>query len=917
MSIYASLEEKYYNLMDWFEAKGFKVYEFFVNPIESRGVPSFPVFVLFTALIFAGVFFLVSSLSLGPQAVLVRVSVSSEGVPLPDVRVRLLVEGVDQPFFAKTDENGLAEFEGIPAGKRATLRIEQAGYEVFLKQIESTSSVTLSAELTPAPEARKLRVLVKNTDGDALGDAMLSYLDPASGVVQQATTNADGIAELSFASEEDIFRIRVTREGFVTKTQTCFASQDQCLIELTPESEAPIDDNGTQEKKGSIVVYVKDVDGNGVPAKVTVYDANSVNEIASGHSTESSPAFFQDVAVVGTQVYVLVEPDDSQHFASYNGGAANDVQTVTEETIEFRVTLEKQSDVTETTSLIKIKVVDEKNAVVEGATVTLLLSSNPRRVLLSQDTNASGETSFQVANDVSVYATVYKTGFLPAIERDLALGDFKTITLSALVPGNSGEAKAVVLDDDGNPVEFASVQAYYSDGFYTGIPPQDTGADGSTLFSGLPLETQLRFYVVRGTLKGVSNAFTPTIQETLTIPIRLEPPVAILRVKPIDVTTNESIVATVTAFLESSPSTPLASCTNANTPTCDFIVKANKRLIIKAEATGYVQTTSEVITLLPDSIVQKDVLMLSTELSNELRVLDFRLMPSTADQVNASGNLSSLDKGRYYKALLTVNFPSGVDENGVFQRVGESQTIAEDPAFFSFFEKPASAEIRFGQTYSPGPDCASDEANQDTETKWVDYSFPGTEFGVHTIAAKAFVRPTAESGSTIKFFYRAYSNANGAWVRKPVDAELNYSQRTPNKDECYAESYEKEYSINSGQSTCSESACLTITLVAGNQTVGNGLTVNLGNGFAINVNARAFDAVTAPYIKVSVDSAVALGKYVFGDASGDARGGTEINTQVALDAENSVSGSIAALANLPSQYAALEFEFGGEGTCES
>ena len=359
MGIYASLEEKYYSLMDWFEEKGLKVYEFFVNPIESRGIPSFPIFVLLIALVSVGLFFLLSGFAFAPSTVTMRVSVSSEGAPVPDARVRLQVEDVVQPFVEKTDENGLVEFANVPAGKRASLRVEQTGFEVFLKSIESTSAATISVELTALPEAKKLRVLVTNLEGDALGDSILTYLDPSTSQVQQLSTNADGIAELSFASEEDIFRIKASRDGFAAKTQTCFASQPQCVIQLTPESELPVDDNGTQEKKGSIVVYVKDSDGNGIPAKVTVYDADSVNEIAAGHSSESSPAFFQDAAAVGTSVYVLVEPTDSEHYASYNGGAVDDVQTIVEGTIEFRVTLEKQSDVTETTSLIKIKVVDE------------------------------------------------------------------------------------------------------------------------------------------------------------------------------------------------------------------------------------------------------------------------------------------------------------------------------------------------------------------------------------------------------------------------------------------------------------------------------------------------------------------------------------------------------------------------------
>ena len=42
---YYAIEDKYYDLMDSLEDK-MHVYEWFVNPLEDKGVPSFPVFVL-------------------------------------------------------------------------------------------------------------------------------------------------------------------------------------------------------------------------------------------------------------------------------------------------------------------------------------------------------------------------------------------------------------------------------------------------------------------------------------------------------------------------------------------------------------------------------------------------------------------------------------------------------------------------------------------------------------------------------------------------------------------------------------------------------------------------------------------------------------------------------------------------------
>src|SRR3989338_8946543 len=66
---YYAVEDKYYDLMDWLQAKGAKVYEWFVEPIEKRGIPSFPIAV-----------FLILAIAIGSFAFLSQGSSANVGI---------------------------------------------------------------------------------------------------------------------------------------------------------------------------------------------------------------------------------------------------------------------------------------------------------------------------------------------------------------------------------------------------------------------------------------------------------------------------------------------------------------------------------------------------------------------------------------------------------------------------------------------------------------------------------------------------------------------------------------------------------------------------------------------------------------------------------------------------------------------
>ncbi|HLC38012.1 MAG TPA: hypothetical protein VJI71_01010, partial [Candidatus Norongarragalinales archaeon] len=110
-SFLEKLEAGYYGFCDSLEDKGIKVYEWFVNPLEDRGIPSFYAFIIILLLLFAGGV----AMLLGPPSSNIYslgVTVSDEnGNPLDDAAVTL-ASGEDYYSILKT-AGGTVSFDEL------------------------------------------------------------------------------------------------------------------------------------------------------------------------------------------------------------------------------------------------------------------------------------------------------------------------------------------------------------------------------------------------------------------------------------------------------------------------------------------------------------------------------------------------------------------------------------------------------------------------------------------------------------------------------------------------------------------------------------------------------------------------------------------------------------------------------------
>ncbi|PIT85333.1 hypothetical protein COU36_03845, partial [Candidatus Micrarchaeota archaeon CG10_big_fil_rev_8_21_14_0_10_59_7] len=206
-----------------------------------------------------------------------------------------------------------------------------------------------------------------------------------------------------------------------------------------------------------------------------------------------------------------------------------------------------------------------------------------------------------------------------------------------------------------------------------------------------------------------------------------------------DMTTGNLVTATVKAY-EEGATTATATCSTGTNPlnsTCSLKVRSDRLVVLKATARGFADYESEQISVENEGTHYAELRMLPNSQAKELQVVDFRIEP-----LNGAEAVGSLDRGRYYRALLTVNIPGGVERGGGYLRIGDETNLDGEAAYISYFDKPADAEVTWGSTYDAELRCADEAADiGDSRAKWVQQEY--SSFGVKTIAAKIFVSGNA------------------------------------------------------------------------------------------------------------------------------------------------------------------------------
>lgn len=891
---YRGLEDWYYEFMDSLEEKGWKPYERFVDPIENKGIPSFPIACFLVLVLVAGVGFAVYSVFNGstPTTTL-TVSVSSGSALVDGVRVVISYDGQTQ---ASQTKNGVAKFE-VPANKKVIIRLSKEGFETVTREVDvGLQSNSISLSLTPAdvPPSDKpsLVLFVSDESGVPVADALATFRNPSSGEVSSRTTDATGRVKLELDQQDSPLFFTVKKQGFKDSTKSCSPVLKTCEVKMSRSTARP---TAEPEVKGSVRVEVADTAGVPQKARVTLKNAEGGKTFSADNTDRDGVVFFEKVAEKGASVYVVVEPD-SPDLLYYNG-AENEYEVRVETLIKVKLESKARANV----KTVSVKAIDkESNKTVQGAEVTLFLATQPLRPFSTNKTDVRGVAEFVLAQRVYVYGTVNARGYLPERTRSLTAGDATDVLLTKVVPGNNGRAKVTVTDDDDTPVELADVQLVSKDGFSSGVYSKQSAADGVVFFEELPL-LEYKAMATLGSRKGVSDIFRITLDADAEAVVKLEPTKATVAVTTYEVGSTRPVAATISALYNDEQ---YASCaTNSTAATCSLKVLANKPFKLKAAAVGYAETTSEEITLGTSELSKKTLYLLPSSMASTLSIVNARV-----EDLNGR-NMTRLDRAGTYKLLLTFNLPSTAKSAGAFIRVGDKPVSADDNVKISSFDKPGDANIITSTAYSQ-TGCANDAALQSEDAaKWVQYTFKNNSFGVRTVAVTIQVKPSASPKESINVYYRVFAEKGGTMLRVPADADLGDKLRTDAKDYCYANSNKLSFKINDGLTTCNDKACIATTFTDGNNTKTNGLQTKIDAQVTGRIAIRSAVQLSNPSLRITAASPVKMLNANFG--SDQPLDSNEVS--VSLDQADDKNGSILFKAITPSQQAKLKFELSDSG----
>ncbi|MBI5036978.1 carboxypeptidase regulatory-like domain-containing protein, partial [Candidatus Micrarchaeota archaeon] len=891
--IYYSLEDKYYDFMDGLEKQGTKVYEYFVDPIEARGIPSFPVFSVLSLLVLGALLFgaysLVGGSIVGLQTgdtATVSVSVLAEGSSLEGVLVKLSYG--DNVLLEKTAD-GVAVFTGIPKRTRVLLSVEQEGYSPFFRNTTTTSAANqeLNLELEKKGKQEQFFLFVTDDNGNPLPGVTVYSKNP-DGLIVELETDAQGKVPVPYNSPADSFNMRLRYEGYKEQTHTCFAGKGACEVSLS--SDAP-DPQIPDAPKASVSVEVLDQKGDPVvDARVSLGQEATGASLDGDYTDGIGKVFFPDAAAIGTSVYVVVEPLEG--FETYTSDPKP-----AGETTDFLVLLKAKPKTGQTPdfSSIQIEVVGADKLPIEGAEVSLFFAEKPLKQITSAATDSGGMVLFEASATASVYATAYAPGYLPARTRVMKGGEATQLKLIKAVIGNYGSLKVNVINQEEVPVEMASVTIVSSDGYFLGLPRQETAADGSAAFTGLPVDATVKAIASYEADSGASDLVSITVEEK-EVNVKLKPADAYVSVLAKQAGTSSALEATFTAY-KFSDNSVIASCSGSKVA-CTLTVPAKTKLYLKAESKGFITATSEEFDVPAAQNLKKEVVLLDSSLSDELKVLDVRVVDFYGK------NVSSVDKGRTYKFLLSVNLPSKAEKAGAFMLIGKGSSASDEPAVFTDYSKPSTATILKGSAYTPGQACADGMSDQGKELKWIDYSF--TDFGSKTISSTVFVTPKATAQDELVLQYRLSAKKASSFLRLPEDKAFGSKEKTDDLDWCYAKTMELRIPVKEGGTTCSDSACLSALFRLNSSTSANGMMIPLNSEFTVEINLRAFSSLDSPFLKIDVDKSLEIKGYDFGSAV--SASGNSLTIPLSFAGET--TGSVTLKAGIPTQNAKIAFNFG-------
>ncbi len=868
--IYYGIEDKYYALIDWLSNNGLNLKPL-VTAIETKGIPSLPLFTAILLLLIGGVYLYLNPSfiqGVGGDATLSITVKTASNEPVEGALVTITGAGVSQS--ASTGSNGAATFTGISKGTKLRVAVSKDGFAPISRDlIAGGASVPF---ILKSGAGGQVTLLVVSQENIPVPNAQVSYI--VNGETRNTVTSQQGIALLSAPVGASV-TVTVTGQGFDSVTETFAPDSPGFQYQITLAGglgtigdftglagsaykiPSPDDDEQTTSTKSidlstKVTVHVDVLNSSGGKlqgAVAVLFNNADQSVLATGNTDAEGRASFTEVPS-GVQAYVAV---DAEGFVSQTSGTK-----VLQQGTIFTVSMPVISDVS--ASNLTVSFADDGFST--AFTVEFFVLDSATHQVLKTMVKQAGKT--RVVASLPAGKTVYVSGLSEqhvrfATENFALVGGANNsllVSLTKKTPENSVIVKVNTVGFYGDSIK-AFVTPFLAGNGKILLPGANSSTSGVAELKNTPLQS-IVVKATNGTFYG-EGSLTVSLENT-NVTISLLPVPGEVRLRAVDLFTGNDLTeqATFTVFYKQGAQVvKLAGCPASNTDVssatalqnglCTLALSSAVVYSVKVSAGGYFDKVQTFV-LSPNNVKQEEVTLIPTT-SNDVLVgpaklyktseagTDFSYDSAELQKEDASG-LYLLEPGVIYTAFFDVVFKPGTTGTGVYMRVGDESSIASGNAvIYKGFPLDDPEHINSGlftltgsNSFSLASCGSSVSPNQVGTFKWLDAFLPSEKYGGQSGRIKISLLVTKSTPSRLNLSTRGYGIfTDGTYVRSPVDSELQTAKETSNKKECAATPFSTEYKVISSGSAlvnCGSQACLTLSFKQGQRQGLEGFTAN-------------------------------------------------------------------------------------------
>ncbi len=857
---YYVVEDKYYAFIEWLAANGLNLKPL-INAVESRGIPSLPLFTALFLIIIGGAYLFLNpgafaglNLPFGGGTVSIQVQTAS-GEPVQDALVSL--SGIDVNQSISTGADGVAAFSGLQAGKRLRVSISKQGFMPYSGQF--TVGSTIAPITLRAATSGQVVLLVKTAVDEPVARAQVSYV--VSGETRNTITSSQGTAQLntpvgspvsltvsaqgydtvsgSFTPDSPGYQHTVTLEES-TQVIPDFPPRQDCSRRV-PTPEDP--DCGTIDFTETVTVTVEVKNETNSPiegATVVLFNYADQSIIgAAGATDENGAHVFEDVPA-GISVYVAGE---AEGYISKQSQARTTASSVT-----IPLTLQVVSNTT--ASNLSIQLSDNANTRAFTADVFVVEHGTNRILTHLRRQSARTRVAENLEIGKQVYVAVFSTEHVRYTSDSFPIvagNNTWFANLTKKTTDNSVNLRVEVVDFYGERVQNANVSAVLENGHM--LLPVEPAVGGSVELRNMPLVTM----TIRATLGAFQGSENVTLDPTVTnVTVRLLPVTGVVRLIAQDGLNGNIIdgATYVVNYIYRNQIVEIARCeaSDIQNGECVLNLWSGITYTVTAHASGYVDKVQQFVVQpsQPRNHAPVIVTMFSTSndaiLQGAPQVFEVKEDGATVDVSTYAEDpvthLRSLQVGKTYYAYFNVRVQPNTLGTGVYLRLGDDSTSTANDNAVIFKGFPLSPPdlinsgdfvLRGATTYNPGSCGSAISANQVGTFKWMDAFKNTTDSPVSDVQIAIPFIVTKTTPGRLNLSYRAYTIfENGVYVRSPFDPVLGTQREATNRKECAAEVNKTTFKVVGLQDTivqCGVQACLSLRFTQEGEHGGEGFQV--------------------------------------------------------------------------------------------